>query len=278
MKLQQLLENAHLDALGMLDASEQAEFQSAFASAPPAVRAQVRSEQARAADMGDLLPDVSPTDQLRDRVLAAISAQILAESAGSLGSGDSDVYEMRSATSVSRRWRTAAVGLIGACGVLAIAVVNVMVINTQIKRSMAVNDLPMEVTRGLGSEHTIDVLFSQSSRRDIFESVGSVEGQAGVVGGAGLASILHNASWDNGVLAYKGLPQVAGKEYRLVVLTDDGQIGQEIATLETDGDRNIGTMNVASRFLKSGTRLAIIAADIGAESTNGRLHMQTRLS
>jgi len=272
MKLQQLLENAHLDALGMLDAADQAEFQAAFASAPPAVRAQVRSEQARAADMGDLLPDVSPTDQLRDRVLAAISAQILAESAGSV---DSDVYEMRAATTVSRRWRTAAVGLIGACGVLAIAVVNVMVINSQIKRSMAVNDLPMEVTRGLGSEHTIDVLFSQSSRRDIFESVASNQGQPA---GSGLASILHNPSWDNGVLAYKGLPQVAGKEYRLVVLTDDGQIGQDIATLQTDGDRNIGTVNVASRFLKSGTRLAIVAADIGAESTNGRLHLQTRLS
>jgi hypothetical protein len=60
MTIQQLLENAHLDALGMLDADEQTQFNKAFASAPPAIRAQIRGEQARVADMGDLLPDVTP--------------------------------------------------------------------------------------------------------------------------------------------------------------------------------------------------------------------------
>ncbi|MCX5691882.1 MAG: hypothetical protein NTV94_19170 [Planctomycetota bacterium] len=271
MKLQHLLENAHLDALGMLDADEQSQFNKAFASAPPAVRAQIRGEQARVADMGDLLPDVTPSPQLRDRVLAAISAEMLAESAGS--TQGSDLYDLRAPSRVSRKWRTAAVGLIGACGVLAVAFINVLAINTQIKKTMAVNDLPKEVTRGLGSEHTVDVLFSQASRRDFFEVVDDSSGAI-----AGVASVLHNPAWDHAVVAFKDLPQLAGKEYHLVTVDHDGQISEEIASIGSGNDKNIGTVNVGSRFVKNGARLAIVVADVGASASSGRIFMQTRLS
>jgi hypothetical protein len=271
MKLQQLLENAHLDALGMLDADEQSQFNKAFASAPPAVRAQIRGEQARVADLGDLLPDVTPSPELRDRVLAAISAEMLAQSAGTADA--SDVYDLRSPSRVSRRWRTAAVGLIGACGVLAVAFINVLAINTQIKRTMSVTDLPKEVTRGLGSEHTVDVLFSQSSRRDFFEVVGDDTGAV-----SGVASVLHNPSWDHAVVAFKDLPQLAGKEYRIVTVNHDGQIGEQVASIGSGSDKNIGTVNVGSRFIKAGASLAIVVADVGSGSASGRIFMHTRLS
>lgn len=271
MTLQQLLENAHLDALGMLDADEQTQFNKAFASAPAAVRAQIRSEQARVADISDLLPDVSPTPELRDRVLAAISAEMLAQAAGAADS--SDVYDLRTPSRVSRRWRTAAVGLIGACGVLAIAFINVLAINTQIKKTMVVNDLSKEVTRGLGSEHTVDVLFNQASRRDYFEVVGDDSGAA-----SGVASVLHNPSWDHAVVAFKDLPQLAGKEYRLVTVDHDGRIGEPVASIGRGSDKNIGTVNVDSRFMRAGAGLAIVIADIGSDASSGRIYMQTRLS
>ncbi|MFZ4430492.1 MAG: hypothetical protein ACOYPS_09070 [Phycisphaerales bacterium] len=44
MNVQQLLEHAHLDALGMLEPQEQVEFQRALAEAPPPVREMVRRE------------------------------------------------------------------------------------------------------------------------------------------------------------------------------------------------------------------------------------------
>ncbi|QYU70067.1 hypothetical protein J4558_08100 [Leptolyngbya sp. 15MV] len=47
MPFHDLLEMAVLDTLGLLDEQEQAAFEMAFRSAPPAVQAQVRREQTR---------------------------------------------------------------------------------------------------------------------------------------------------------------------------------------------------------------------------------------
>ena len=270
MKIQQLLENAHLDALGMLDASEQAEFQHALASAPDAVRRHIREEQARVADISHLLPDVAPSPQLRERVLAAvaaqISAQLLAEAAAEQ---KPDLYEMRRPERVSRRWRAATVAMIGACGVLTIAFVNVLTINSQIKQSMAVLDLPREVTIGLGSEHTVDVLFGDSTRRDRFRAVGDA---------GGAVSLLHDSSWDSGLLSYKGLVDRAGSEYRLVVLDAQGRIIERVATLDSSDDKQIRTLRIEGRFLMEGTRLAVVSASVGGADAEGVIRFEARLS
>ena len=104
MNVQQLLEHAHLDALGMLEPQEQVEFQRALADAPPSVREMVRREQARACDINAILPDVTPSPELRARVLAAISAEIaLASSSASnvASAPGADLYEFRSTSVVS---------------------------------------------------------------------------------------------------------------------------------------------------------------------------------
>jgi hypothetical protein len=76
MHPEKLLEAALLDAGGLLEAEESAEFELAFASAPAELRAQIRREQARFADLSDVLPDVMPRRELREQVIAAVREAI----------------------------------------------------------------------------------------------------------------------------------------------------------------------------------------------------------
>lgn len=275
MNVQQLLEHAHLDALGMLEPHEQAEFHRELAASPSQVREMVRREQARAADINAILPDVTPSPELRARVLSAIAAEIaLGGLAGSSHPGDAeeaanDLYRFRPQAVVSRRWRTAAVALVGACGVLGVALANVVAINTQINRSMVVTDLPKEVMLGLGSDRINDVLFGGTSRRDHFVAV---------AGFGGMASVLHSPGWDEGVVAFKDLPESTGNDYRLVTLDAKGAVAEELASLGAGGDKVIRTVRVAARHLDSGSRLAIVSAPRGRPASAGSVRLETHVS
>jgi hypothetical protein len=272
MNVQQLLEHAHLDALGMLEPQEQVEFQRALAEAPPPVREMVRREQTRACDIGAILPDMTASPELRARVLAAISAEIaLAASSASsaVSAPGSDLYEFRSTPVVSRRWRTAAVAMVGACGVLGVALANVVSINTQINRSMTVSDLPKEVMQGLGAERINDVLFGGATRRSYF---------AASDGFTGVASVLHGPGWEEGVVSFKDLPQQDGSDYRLVTLDAAGAVAEELASLGPGGDKAIRTVKVAARHLDSGSRLAIVCAPRGRPASAGSVCLQAHVS
>ncbi|MEO1130526.1 MAG: hypothetical protein AAFX05_12590, partial [Planctomycetota bacterium] len=72
MTTQELYELASLDALGLLDDDERADFERAFRAAAPEVQAQIRRQQLHAADIEDLLPRVEPPAGLRARVLEAV--------------------------------------------------------------------------------------------------------------------------------------------------------------------------------------------------------------
>src|SRR4051812_3134371 len=113
MSLQELLEHAHLDALGQLDEREQAAFEAAFMVAPPSVKAQIRREQERWAPMEHLLPQVEPSPELRNRVLAAVTAAMVAQGAGELS--------IRPSARVASAWRTASLGLMTAVLVMGAA-------------------------------------------------------------------------------------------------------------------------------------------------------------
>jgi len=82
MTTQELIETASLDALGMLDAEERADFEAAFRAASPAVQAQVRREQKRFASADHLLPEIDPPAGLKFKVLSAVREAILGLTAG----------------------------------------------------------------------------------------------------------------------------------------------------------------------------------------------------
>jgi hypothetical protein len=82
MTTQELIEMASLDAMGMLDADERADFEAAFRSASPAVQAQIRREQKRFSDADHLLPEVDPPAGLKFRVMSAVRDAIIGLTAG----------------------------------------------------------------------------------------------------------------------------------------------------------------------------------------------------
>ena len=76
MTIRDLLENASLDALGLLDEEERTEFEASFRAASPDIQAQVRREQRRAADLESILPNVEEPVGLRARVIGAVRRAI----------------------------------------------------------------------------------------------------------------------------------------------------------------------------------------------------------
>lgn len=126
MNTQDLLESAVLDALGLLDEDERAEFDRAFSAAGPQVQAMVRAEQSRVASDDSLLPDVQPPAELRGRVLAAVRNALVGEAAGNRevagrihsGSGVSS-GAISGRRRVSSTWRTSTLAFAAAVAVLA---------------------------------------------------------------------------------------------------------------------------------------------------------------
>ncbi|MFG0291555.1 MAG: hypothetical protein ACF8MJ_00210 [Phycisphaerales bacterium JB050] len=82
MNTEQLIEMASLDALGMLDTEERAEFEAAFRAASPSIQAQIRREQKRFANADHLLPQVDPPAGLKFRVMSAVRDAIIGLTAG----------------------------------------------------------------------------------------------------------------------------------------------------------------------------------------------------
>jgi hypothetical protein len=80
MTRDELLELAALDAFGLLDDYESALFTRSFHHAAAAVQDEVKQIQAAFASEQALLPDVEPSPELREKVLAAVAQAIEAES------------------------------------------------------------------------------------------------------------------------------------------------------------------------------------------------------
>lgn len=125
MTLHELLEHAVLDAYGLLDEEQRLAFERAFRAAPRSVQLQVRREQERVAGFESSLSSESPAPELKERVIAAVRAEIEAERANSelaalaLHGGDlSGQVEAMGRRYVSGWWQTAAIALLAVSTVL----------------------------------------------------------------------------------------------------------------------------------------------------------------
>jgi hypothetical protein len=253
MTLQELLEHAHLDALGQLDEREQAAFEAAFTVAPPAVKAQVRVEQSRWAAMDHLLPQVEPPAYLRDRVLDAVAAAMITQQASDMS--------LQPSRRVARAWRTASIGLLTAVAVLSTAFVyvyNTANANAQLGQNGLLADSTLAVLTGKMK----DAVLSPNTARCFFVP------QAGTAF-EGLAAVWTHPSWDQDRL-FVDLPKnIEGESYRLVVLNAAGDIEKELDSFTSNGILN-------SRIITkqpSGTRLALVTAGIGKAAQTGMIVM-----
>ncbi len=236
MSPQKLLEMALLDASGVLDHDESAEFERAFASADDDLKAQVRREQARFADVTEILPDVSPRPELRSRVIDsvreasgrqrdAVGRAILTHAAGE-----------RAASGPRRHrgplaWRLATFAF-----ATAFAAVGVM--------AFQLNQEFTEVSNNIARNERIDTLLRSSEHAgflsalldDSFAKLALTTGDDDAQG-----SIFFNPDSGEGYLAFRKLPELEpGTRYVLVALGDDDEIiGDALARFTSGGETKI---------------------------------------
>ncbi|HYE60998.1 MAG TPA: hypothetical protein VD997_03290 [Phycisphaerales bacterium] len=253
MTLQELLEHAHLDALGQLDEKEQAAFEAAFTVAPPAVQAQIRREQARFANMDHLLPQVEPPAYLRERVLNAVSAAMIAEGAGT-------DLNLAPAKRVHTAWRASAIGLVTAVVVLGVAFVNVYTANQRMTHHFEDDAANSAFLQRFERTYMGDVLYSATSQRVLMTAA---------QGFSGKAVIWVDEKWNDSKM-FCELPGLQGESYRLVVVDDNGAIERTITEIAADGVHK----SITLPKLTSGMRVALVSARINEPATGGKFLME----
>jgi hypothetical protein len=253
MTLQELLEHAHLDALGQLDEREQAAFEAAYTVAPLSVQAQIRREQARFATMEHLLPQVDPPAELRERVLSAVNAAMIAQNAGSdLG--------LRPARRVHRAWRAASIGLVTAMVFLGAAFVSVYSSYESMTRQFVNDSANAAFLERFERSYMGDVLFSASTQRVLFTANAGFNGKL---------AVWTDDKWDSSKL-FCELPAVPGETYRLVAVDDDGNIMQTVQIIAADGHHK----SLSISKLSTGMRLALVSSPTGEPIRDAKFLME----
>jgi hypothetical protein len=247
MSLQELIELAILDAMGLLDEDEREVFECAFRGASPAVQSQVRREQTRLSQIDMLLPDVAPPAGMRARVIEAVRQEMAR-------SGDTLVVPtiVRSGR-VSPIWRAASLGLAAAVLILT---VTLFIFQTQHQRAVdqLKNDaLLARMAEELGPAFVRDVLFNRDAQRVVFVSSNQEF--------RGEASVWMNPEWTQAKFFCHGISASEGRTYRLAVLDENDAIVQVITTFAPDG--RLFSRDVALSPTTTGT-LAIVGSSDGS--------------
>ncbi|MEO0512487.1 MAG: hypothetical protein AAF108_06270 [Planctomycetota bacterium] len=280
MNYQELLQNAALDVLGVLDPDESDRFAKAFDNASPGVRARIRLEQTRLADFDELLPDVRPPADMRAKVIARVNAEagrpaaatsVIPELAPDLHS-DLDIASFRSVVAgVDPAAGPAGRSVIGRIGVtpiwraaaIALGAATIVFSGSTVLLSRQIEDISaqtftqdtLNVTTKLGGLFA-EQLLSPDAVRVAFEQ----HSPADRVGDA-RAMIIFEPSTGRGTLAFRNLPITSPSEQLMLVeLGEDGTISSTIARL-TPGD-GLSSSQVGFTVEALPKRIAIVAVTI----------------
>ncbi len=236
MSTYELIEQAVLDALGILEPDERDAFEAALAEAPPHVRDQVREEQERMLDLEDLLPDESPRPELRELVLAAVRAAITEETDASpvlakVAPGSVPVVReprpaFRPAKRVSRMWRAAAVALGAAFIGMSAIMLEVQGLYSEASSRASFD----EVYENAGSAAN-KIIFGEECTKVVMTSVSNLGGTA-----VPQAAVWQDPDWDTARLMLNKLKSEPGENLRLVVIDDEGNIVDEVRRFQSTGE------------------------------------------
>jgi hypothetical protein len=265
---------AVLDALGLLDEVESAQFERAFHDAPPSVQADLRAVQAAVAVDPAFLADGEPSPDLRLKTLArvmtaveqqevqfapiaqigrtsaraerrpvrSIDANELVEQAMELSALRKDVERF---TRSSYYWRAAAIALTAALTVALVFQVTTSQLALRITGYALGAATPAQIFEAMGHPGALR----------FFEKASFVRGVAGSSGSATIATDLASGK---SLMLVIGL--VAGSEYRLQHRSETG-FPTEIATFVAQGGICGVEIDTRAELLKSGTLLLIDADD-----------------
>ncbi len=281
MTIRELLEAAHLDALGLLDEAEHREFDHAFDGATPEIQAHVRTEQARWAGSHAILLDAVPPASLRERVLKAIRAEIETSAgvgentmgdavAGVIARGNV-VMAPASKVRVSPAWRAGAIGFASAAALLLAAFVYVFDTNSRLAERVASDQLLGSYVKSFGGNRFQDVVFTDAHQRRVFRA------EPGFASDKALAAIHYADSWERAQLFVKGVAAIPGESFRLVEVDESGAVVRELTQFASNGQFVSLQVPIAASELKPGMRLAIATAAVGQPSSVGRLLMTVTL-
>lgn len=253
MTTRDLLEQASLDALGLLDEQERKDFERAFAAAPSEVKAQLRREQSRFADLDRWLPAVEPPADLKGRVMAAVRNAIESvstpEVAGRIAVAPTHWWH------AAPLWRAAAIGFATASVVLAGFFFSVSQANKRIVELTDSNQLTDLNLRQGGKLDDVLLSVAKNNRQTVVFDMAP-----GVAASMELVLDFNNESGD-ALLVTRGLP-VADGEYSLVVLGDDGKPLQILKQFEAAGGATMAQLSLKSRdgveAMKSLGKLALV--------------------
>lgn len=250
MSLQEMIEMAILDVMGLLDEREQSAFEAAFRTASPAVQAQVRREQTRLSRIEALLPDVTAPAGLRAAVLEAVRSQI-----ATADKSDERLFipAILKSRGVTPLWRAAALGLAAAAVVLAVTTFQWKQQNTRLEAILREDGLLAKMQQEMGATYVQDVLFSNDTKRVLIKPVAA--------GFKGEASMFLNPEWKSAKFFGRDITTQEGVEYKLAIIDDSGAVVKTLGTISSDG--RLFTQNITLATNTTGT-IAIVSTPEGA--------------
>lgn len=258
MTTRELLEMASLDALGLLDEQEREEFERAFRAAPPEVRAQLRKEQARFADIDRWLPAVEPPPGLRARVVSAVKEAIAAVSepapatAGRIGP-----LAMPRWWNTAPLWRAACIGFATASVVLAGFFVRISQEYQRLDRITGSN-IESDPFRKDGHGQLPSILVSANQHNVDFQLASAAFGSQPA---KTKAKLYYDSETRRAVLVCNDLPAESG-QYALVLTNEAGQPERVLVEFESVAGYKYVSLAMESRDgadpLAMLSRLAII--------------------
>jgi hypothetical protein len=246
MTLQELIELAILDAMGLLDEEEQELFEAAFQSAAPAVQSQVRREQTRLSHIDALLPEVAPPAGLRAMVLKAVREEMAR--ATETDSGELVVPMIIRSRGVSPGWRAASLGLAAAMLVLTVMMVFFQVQHQRARDQFHQDAFFAALSEQLGPRFVRDVLFDRDTQRVLFvASDPAFKGQA---------SVFVNPEWTSAKFFCHAFQTPDGRTYRLAIIDENDVVVGELTSFTSNG--GLLSRDIALNY-GPGSTLAIIA-------------------
>ncbi len=260
MTIQEMIENAVLDAVGLLEDDEHAAFDRAFQTASPKIQAMIRAEQSRLSNLNGLLPAVDPPVSLRSEVIGkvreAIAAAYLAEESEA---GRRPTMELIPSKKVSPIWRAAAIGSLAAAVVFGVSVTRMTAEYDTLRDAIGKDQLLEQITQQFSSRYVQDMMFDQDTARFVFASASGDFG--------GQAAVFCNPGWDESRFFSTKLASMDNQRFRLAVVDENDQIIRELLAFDASGGP-LDSENVnfdPQEFRATNKRLAVFAEDEQSE-------------
>lgn len=267
MTIQELLENAQLDSLGLLDEQDRSAFEQAFFAAPEPLQAHIRQEQARLCHVDALLPQVELPESLWPKVKDAVRMaqnQAAAEAEGTIlhesAGRTARPLPMSRASGVHRLWRASAIGFATAAVVMGAALVHLRLTAERQEQTSRSEILAGNTLNTIGAKFTGEILYGKNATHSIMTAVRPSQ--------TGRAAIFTSPEWDTGVLYCQVALADESQTLRLVELDEDGKVVAQLDEFEAKG----GEVRREVDFRKvEPKRLALVAATRGKPASTGEV-------